>query len=40
MGIQRALDAMSDSDLVFGRNEPGVQHFHRTIGQLLTPASS
>jgi phenylpropionate dioxygenase-like ring-hydroxylating dioxygenase large terminal subunit len=35
-GIQRGLDAIADSEFVFGRNEPGVQHFHRTIAQMIT----
>ena len=34
-GVQRGLDAMAGTNLVFGRNEPGVQHFHRTISQML-----
>lgn len=35
-GIQRGLHAMSDKEFVFGRNEPGVQHFHRAIKECLT----
>jgi phenylpropionate dioxygenase-like ring-hydroxylating dioxygenase large terminal subunit len=35
-GIQRALATMADEDFVFGRNEPGVQHFHRAIEEQLT----
>jgi hypothetical protein len=27
---------MSDQDFVFGRNEPGVQHFHRAIKEQLS----
>jgi phenylpropionate dioxygenase-like ring-hydroxylating dioxygenase large terminal subunit len=34
-GIQRGLAAMADEDFVFGRNEPGVQHFHRAIEEAL-----
>ncbi len=34
-GVQRGLEAMADQDFVFGRNEPGVQHFHRAIGERL-----
>src|SRR4051794_110961 len=30
--VQRGLDAMADEDMLFGRNEPGVQHFHRALG--------
>jgi len=35
-GIQRGLAAMVDQDFVFGRNEPGVQHFHRAIEENLS----
>lgn len=35
-GVQRGLLAMADEDLIFGRNEPGVQHFHRAIKEHLT----
>ncbi|WP_409329697.1 aromatic ring-hydroxylating oxygenase subunit alpha [Trujillonella humicola] len=39
-GVQRGLDAMTGTDLVFGRNEPGVQHFHRTVaGMIGTPGA-
>jgi nitrite reductase/ring-hydroxylating ferredoxin subunit len=34
-GVQRGLAALGDRDFVFGRNELGVQHFHRTIGELV-----
>jgi len=34
-GVQRGLAAMADQDFVFGRNEPGVQHFHRAIEERL-----
>jgi hypothetical protein len=34
-GVQRGLAAMADQDFVFGRNEPGVQHFHRAIKETL-----
>jgi hypothetical protein len=37
-GIQRSLAALGDADLLFGRNEPGVQHLHRTIDQLTAGA--
>jgi len=30
-GVQRGLAAMAGRDMVFGRNEPGVQHFHRAL---------
>jgi Ring hydroxylating alpha subunit (catalytic domain) len=35
-GVQRGLAAMADQDMVFGRNEPGVQHFHRAIKEALS----
>jgi hypothetical protein len=34
-GVQQGLQALSGTDFVFGRNEPGLQHFHRTIHQHL-----
>jgi phenylpropionate dioxygenase-like ring-hydroxylating dioxygenase large terminal subunit len=34
-GVQRGLAALGDADFVFGRNEPGVQHFHRTVSGML-----
>lgn len=33
--VQRTLDAVADTDFLFGRNEPGVQHFHRVLDSLL-----
>lgn len=33
-GVQRGLDALADTDYIFGRNEPGVQHFHRVLNEL------
>ena len=38
-GVQRGLEALAGTDFVFGRNEPGLQHFHRTIHRLLGEAS-
>jgi phenylpropionate dioxygenase-like ring-hydroxylating dioxygenase large terminal subunit len=35
-GVQRGLAAMADQEFVFGRNEPGVQHFHRAIEEQLS----
>lgn len=32
--ISDALDAMDDIPVVFGRNEPGNQHFHRMVDEL------
>ena len=37
-GVQRGLSAMADTDFVFGRNEPGVQHFHRTVTAMIAAA--
>ncbi|MEV6947310.1 aromatic ring-hydroxylating dioxygenase subunit alpha [Streptomyces sp. NPDC051172] len=34
-GVQQGLKALDGTDFVFGRNEPGLQHFHRTIHQHL-----
>jgi len=35
-GVQRGLEAMDGEDFVFGRNEPGVQHFHRVLKEQLS----
>jgi phenylpropionate dioxygenase-like ring-hydroxylating dioxygenase large terminal subunit len=34
-GVQKGLDAFAEEHFVFGRNEPGVQHFHRTVTAML-----
>ncbi len=34
-GVQRGLQALSGTDFVFGRNEPGVQHFHRALKEIV-----
>lgn len=34
-GVQRGLLALDGQDFVFGRNEPGVQHFHRVLKEML-----
>lgn len=34
-GVQRGLAALAETDYVFGRNEPGVQHFHRVLNELM-----
>lgn len=34
-GVQRGLQALSGTDYVFGRNEPGVQHFHRVLKEMV-----
>ena len=39
-GVQRNLGALTGHDVLFGRNEPGVQHFHRTIDRHLAAASA
>jgi hypothetical protein len=33
-GVQRGLAAMDGKEFVFGRNEPGVQHFHRVLKEM------
>ncbi len=35
-GVQRGLDALAGAEYVFGRNEPGVQHFHRALEVQVT----
>ena len=34
-GITKALGAFGDDHFRFGRNEPGNQHFHRTLDALV-----
>lgn len=34
-GVQRGLEALAGTDFVFGRNEPGVQHFHRVLKEMV-----
>ena len=34
-GVQRGLDSMSGTDFLFGRNEPGVQHFHKVLKDMI-----
>jgi phenylpropionate dioxygenase-like ring-hydroxylating dioxygenase large terminal subunit len=34
-GVQRGLAAFAGQEFVFGRNEPGVQHFHRVLKELV-----
>ncbi len=33
-GVQRGLDSFIDEEFTFGRNEPGVQHFHRVLKEM------
>lgn len=35
-GIQRGYRTRAQDHVVFGRNEPALQHFHRSVEQLLT----
>ena len=35
-GIQRGLTAVAGQDFVFGRNEPGVQHFHKVLNRVVS----
>ena len=37
--IQAALPAGANSDFIIGRNEPGIQHYHRTIGRIMDGSS-
>ncbi len=39
-GVQQGLKALAGTDFVFGRNEPGLQHLHRTIHQHLDAAAT
>ena len=34
-GVQRGLEALAGEEFIFGRNEPGVQHFHRKLNEFL-----
>ncbi|MDL5205741.1 aromatic ring-hydroxylating dioxygenase subunit alpha [Streptomyces sp. ALI-76-A] len=38
-GVQQGLAALNGTDFVFGRNEPGLQHFHRTVHAHLDHAA-
>ena len=33
--IQAALPANANRDFIIGRNEPGVQHYHRTVARVM-----
>jgi nitrite reductase/ring-hydroxylating ferredoxin subunit len=35
-GVQRGLEALDGQDMVFGRNEPGVQQFHRVLNEMTS----
>jgi hypothetical protein len=37
--VEQTLPSLAGTDLLFGRNEPGVQHFHRTLDQYLDVAA-
>lgn len=34
-GVQRGIPAMQQETMIFGRNEPGVQHLHRAINAVM-----
>jgi hypothetical protein len=34
-GVQRGLASMAAQNFVFGRNEPGVQHFHKVLNDMV-----
>ena len=36
--VQGTLEAVAGNDFLFGRNEPGVQHFHRVLNSLMDEA--
>ena len=36
--VQATLEAVAGTDFLFGRNEPGVQHFHRVLNSLMDQA--
>jgi hypothetical protein len=37
-GIQRGFYAGAQAEIVFGRNEPALQHFHRSVKAALAAA--
>ena len=37
-GIQRGFYSGAQDDIIFGRNEPALQHFHQTLKSALVPA--
>ena len=37
-GIQRGFDSGAQDDIVFGRNEPALQHYHKALKSALAPA--
>jgi hypothetical protein len=37
--VQRALPSVAGEHQLFGRNEPGVQHFHRTLAAFMADAA-
>ena len=38
-GIQLGFYSGAQDDIIFGRNEPALQHFHQAIKSALAPAS-
>jgi nitrite reductase/ring-hydroxylating ferredoxin subunit len=34
-GVQKGIPALQDQTMIFGRNEPGVQHLHRSINAVM-----
>ena len=34
-GVQQGIPALADKTMIFGRNEPGVQHLHRSINAVM-----
>ena len=37
-GIQRGFASGAQDDIIFGRNEPALQHFHQTLRSALAPS--
>ena len=37
-GIQRGFYSGAQDDIVFGRNEPALQHYHGALKSALAPA--
>ncbi len=38
--VQASLASISDGSFLFGRNEPGLQHYHRTVEQICSAGES
>ena len=38
INIQRGFYSRAQDDIIFGRNEPALQHYHRALKSALAPA--